>query len=45
MAYAEDLDVSEIYIKPPEPFQLTDEDAGGFADNLSTNQLRIPAEV
>lgn len=50
IAYSEDLDVANIYIEPPDTSQLTDEDSaeedeGGLLDNLSSNQLRAPAEM
>lgn len=50
MVASDDIDVSDIYIEPPDSSQLTDEDSanedeGGFADNLSANQLRAPAEL
>nr|XP_023023884.1 uncharacterized protein LOC111512028 [Leptinotarsa decemlineata] len=48
IAYSEDIDA--IYIEPPEPNVLTDEDSGdedcgGTIDNLSGRQLRARAEV
>lgn len=48
IAYSEDIDA--IYIEPPEPNVLTDEDSGdedcgGNIDNLSGRQLRALAEV
>ncbi|KAJ8928627.1 hypothetical protein NQ314_018783 [Rhamnusium bicolor] len=45
MAYFDDLDVSKIYVEPPEPSQLTDEDSGEDDDNLSANQLRASAKL
>ncbi|KAG5887388.1 hypothetical protein JTB14_001578 [Gonioctena quinquepunctata] len=50
VAYADDLDVGDIYIEPPEPAELTDEDSadedgGGLVDNLSANQLRAAADI
>ncbi|KAG5897417.1 hypothetical protein JTB14_032109 [Gonioctena quinquepunctata] len=50
VAHADDLDVGDIYIEPPEPAELTnedsaDEDGGGLVDNLSANQLRAAAEI
>ncbi|KAG5882911.1 hypothetical protein JTB14_023373 [Gonioctena quinquepunctata] len=50
VAHADDLDVGDIYIEPPEPAELTDEDSadedgGGLVDNLSANQLRAAAEI
>ncbi|KAG5872585.1 hypothetical protein JTB14_035565 [Gonioctena quinquepunctata] len=50
VAYADDLDVGDIYIEPPEPAELmdegsADEDGGGLVDNLSANQLRAAAEI
>ncbi|KAG5878171.1 hypothetical protein JTB14_026072 [Gonioctena quinquepunctata] len=44
------LDVGDIYIEPPEPAELTDEDSadedgGGLVDNLSANQFRAAAEI
>ncbi|KAF2887376.1 hypothetical protein ILUMI_18797, partial [Ignelater luminosus] len=50
MVHSDILDVSKIYIEPPNHGQLTDEDSGeddegGLADNLSANQLRAYAEI
>lgn len=50
MAYCDDVNVDGIYIEPPKPGVLTDEDSGeedegGLADNLSANQLRASAEL
>ncbi|KAG5872158.1 hypothetical protein JTB14_024824 [Gonioctena quinquepunctata] len=50
VAHADDLDVGDIYIEPPEPAELTDEDSadedgGGLVDNSSANQLRAAAEI
>ncbi|KAG5865841.1 hypothetical protein JTB14_021951 [Gonioctena quinquepunctata] len=50
VAYADELDVGDIYIEPPEPAELTDEDSadedgGGLVDNLSANQLRAAADI
>ncbi|KAJ8968121.1 hypothetical protein NQ314_002453 [Rhamnusium bicolor] len=44
IAYADDLDVKEIFIEPPEANVLTDEDSGveeegGLLDNLSGQRL------
>ncbi|KAG5864564.1 hypothetical protein JTB14_028222 [Gonioctena quinquepunctata] len=50
VAHADNLDVGDIYIEPPEPAELTDEDSadedgGGLVDNLSANQLQAAAEI
>lgn len=50
MVYVDDLDVSQIYIEPPDPNVLTDEDSGdedggGLLDNLSGSQLTCKAEI
>ncbi|KAG5871428.1 hypothetical protein JTB14_036083 [Gonioctena quinquepunctata] len=50
VAHADDLDVGDIYIEPPEQAELTDEDSadedgGGLVDNLSANQLRAAADI
>ena len=45
----EDLDAANIYIEPPDPNVLTDEDSGdedgGLVDNLCGRQLRARAEI
>ncbi|KAJ8963585.1 hypothetical protein NQ314_005533 [Rhamnusium bicolor] len=50
IAYADDLDVQEIFIEPPEANVLTDKDSsdeekGGLLDNLSGQQLSAGAEL
>jgi len=44
-----DFQTDEIFIEPPEPCVLTDEDSGnensGEVDNLSARQLRAQAEI
>ncbi|KAG5869134.1 hypothetical protein JTB14_001907 [Gonioctena quinquepunctata] len=50
VAHADDSDVGDIYIEPPESAELTDEDSadedgGGLVDNLSANQLRAAAKI
>lgn len=50
MVYADDVDVTDVYIEPPDAGELTDEDSGqedegGLADNLNRNQLNSNAEV
>lgn len=50
MTYADDLDVDQIYIEPPDTGIITDEDSGnedegGLVDNLSGPQLNTTAEL
>ncbi|KAJ8968049.1 hypothetical protein NQ314_002483, partial [Rhamnusium bicolor] len=50
IAYADDLDVQEIFIEPSEANVLTgeesgDEEEGGLLDNLSGQQLLAGAEL
>lgn len=50
MAYEDDVDIDQIYIEPPDPGAVTDEDSGGedeagFVDNLSRNQLNSNVEI
>nr|XP_023020155.1 piggyBac transposable element-derived protein 2-like isoform X2 [Leptinotarsa decemlineata] len=49
LAYSEENDVSDIYITPPEPHVLTDEDSGDeselIPDHFTGRQLRSEAEV
>jgi len=45
----DDLDAENIYIEPPNPNEITDEDSsdedGGFVDNLCGRQLQASAEI
>lgn len=49
MVFGDDID-GDIFIEPPEANVDTDEDSadeddGGLADNLTSRQLRAPAEI
>jgi len=45
----DDLDAVNIYIEPPDPNEITDEDSGdedgGLVDNLCCQQLQASAEI
>lgn len=50
MAYSDDIDVTDIFIEPPDCGILSDEDSGeedggGLIDNLPGSQLRAGAEL
>lgn len=50
LVYVDNIDVSDIYIEPPDAGILTDEDSGdedggGLLDNLTVPQLPPKAEV
>lgn len=50
MVYTDDVNVSDIFIEPPDCGVLSeedsgDEDGGGLIDNLPGSQLRAPAEL
>jgi len=41
----ENVEVQDIFIAPPPPNELTDEDSGGLLDNLPRSQLMSEAEA